>query len=116
MLAARPDAYIVLLGVTHENSTMFHHVEEMAGVPYHMQPGFATAAIIQGETRTTRHIMLHRYGTPRNFSVMEPLFVEQGIQRVGQIGAANVRLVHVPAMVRRTLRAVTADPRILCGT
>lgn len=114
MLAALPDAYILLLGVTHENSTMFHHVEEMAGVPYHMQSGLVAATIIQDETRTTRHIMLHHYGTPRNFSVMEPLFVEQGIQHTGQIGAATVRLVHIASMVRATLRAVAADPRILC--
>jgi aminoglycoside 3-N-acetyltransferase len=59
--------------------------------------------------------MLHRYGTPRSFSALEPLFVEQGIQRTGQIGAATVRLVHAREMVRVTLRALAADARILCA-
>jgi hypothetical protein len=44
---------------------------------------------------------------------MEPLFVEQGIQRTGTIGAATVRLIHAPRMVRATLRAVAADPTLL---
>lgn len=114
-LAALPDAFIVLLGVTHESSTMFHHVEEMAGVDYHMQPGFVQATIVRGEERIRRHLLLHRYGTPRDFSVMEPLFLEQGIQRQVQIGAATVRLVNVAGMVRATLRAVMADKRILCA-
>lgn len=114
-LAALPTAYIVLLGVTHQSNTTFHHAEEMAGVPYHMQRGLAPATLMLGGERVTRHVMLHRYGTPRSFSALEPLFVEQGIQRTGQIGAATVRLVHAREMVRVTLRALAADARILCA-
>ncbi len=114
-LAALPTAYIVLLGVTHESNTTFHHVEEMAGVDYHMQRGLAPATIVLGEVRITRHVMLHRYGMPRNFSVVEPILVEQGIQRTGQVGAATVRLVHAREMVRVALRAVAADAQILCA-
>ena len=57
---------------------MFHHVEELAGAAYHMQPGFVQATIIVAGHRITRHLMLHRYGTPRNFAVMEPLFIAAG--------------------------------------
>ena len=113
-LAALDDAYIVLVGVTHESSTLFHHVEEMAGVDYHMQPGFVEATIVLGEETVTRRIMLHRYGAPRNFSVMEPLFIERGIQRQAVVGNASIRLVKVAGMVRTTLRALLADKRILC--
>ena len=113
-LAGLDDAYIVLLGVTHESRTMFHHVEELAGVDYHMQEGFVEATIVLEERRITRHVMLHRYGAPRNFSVMEPLFVEQGVQRQALVGNALVRLVNVAGMVRTTLRALLADKRVLC--
>jgi aminoglycoside 3-N-acetyltransferase len=114
-LAARDDAYIVLLGVSHESNTTFHHVEEMAGVDYHMQPELVRATILLGGQAHIRHIMLHRYGAPRNFSRLEPLLVERGIQRQAQIGAATVRLVHAPGMVRLALRAVAANRRILCA-
>jgi aminoglycoside 3-N-acetyltransferase len=112
-LAQHEDGYILLIGVTHASNTTFHHVEELAGLPYHMQAGFTAAKIILQGTTHTRHVMLHKYGPARNFDVMEPLFLEQGIQRTGAIGAATVRLIHAPRMVRTTLRAVAADPTLL---
>lgn len=113
-LAACDDGYIALLGVTHDSNTTFHHVEEMAGVDYHMQPGLAAATILLDGQAHTRHIMLHRYGTPRNFARLEPALIERGIQRQTQIGGATVRLIHAAGMVRLALRAVAADSRILC--
>jgi aminoglycoside 3-N-acetyltransferase len=112
-LAQRENGYILLIGVTHSSNTTFHHVEELGALPYHMQPGFAAATLIVDGVPHTRHVMLHRYGPQRNFDVMEPLFLEQGIQRTGKVGEATVRLVHAQTMVRATLRAVTADPTIL---
>jgi aminoglycoside 3-N-acetyltransferase len=114
-LAAREDAYIVLLGVTHASNTTFHHVEELAGVEYHMQPGLVRASLLLDGQPQTRHIMLHRYGTPRDFDRLEPVFVERAIQRQAQIGKATVRLIHTASMVRVALRAVAADRRILCA-
>ena len=95
------------------SNTTFHHVEEVGGLPYHMQQGFAAATVIVDGTAHTRHVMLHKYGPARNFDVMEPFFLEQGIQRTGKVGEATVRLVHAPGMVRAALRAVAADPTIL---
>jgi aminoglycoside 3-N-acetyltransferase len=112
-LARRDDGYILLIGVTHESNTTFHHVEEMAGLPYHMQEGFAAATVVVDGKLQTRHVMLHKYGPQRHFDVMEPLLLEQGIQRTGRVGEATVRLVHAPGLVRAALRAVAADPTIL---
>jgi aminoglycoside 3-N-acetyltransferase len=112
-LARREDSYILLIGVTHNSNTTFHHVEELGGLPYHMQPGFASATVVVNGAAHTRHIMLHKYGPARNFGVMEPFFLEQGIQRTGIVGVATVRLIHAPGMVRTTLRAVAADPTLL---
>ena len=112
-LAHQDDGYILLIGVTHRSNTTFHHVEEVAGLPYHMQPGFAPATVIVDGAAHTRHVMLHRYGPARNFDVMEPFFLEQGIQRTGKVGEASIRLVHARGMVRAALRAVAADPTIL---
>lgn len=114
-LAQCDDSYVLLIGVTHNRNTLFHHVEELAGVAYHMQPGLAAAQVMLAGVAHVRHIMLHRYGTPRNFSVMEPLFLEQGIQHTSHVGAAAVHLVHAQTMVRTTLRALAADPLLLCA-
>ncbi|MEA3334302.1 MAG: AAC(3) family N-acetyltransferase [Chloroflexota bacterium] len=114
-LAKMPDSFVLLIGVDHQKSTMFHYVEEMVGVEYHMQPGFARARIIVNGEQTFRHVMLHRYGTPRDFNRMEPLFLEQGIQRDTSIGNTAVRLVNVAGMVRTTTRALSADTGVLCA-
>lgn len=113
-LARRPDGYILLLGVTHESNTTFHHAEEAVGVDYHMQPGLAQARIIVGGRAQVRHVMLHRYGTPRYFGVMEPILAERGIQTQAQIGNAQVKLVNAMDMVRVTVCCLRANKRILC--
>jgi len=110
-----PDSFILLIGVTHTSNTTFHHVEEAAGLDYHMQPGFAKATIIASDREITRHLILHAYGTPRNFDIMEPLFLERGIQQNDIIGAATLRLINAQKMVDLTLQCVKADKHILCA-
>ena len=113
-LARQSDGYILLIGVDHQSSTMFHHVEEVVGVDYHIQAGFAKAKLVIDGQATYRHYMLHRYGTPRNFNLMQAIFIERAIQKTFQIGASTLRLVNVSEMVALTARCLTADPRILC--
>ncbi len=104
---------VLLLGVTHGSSTTFHHVEEIVGVPYHMQPGLVAAQVARGGEVRIIHLMIHRYGPRRGFERMEPLFRERGIQRDGQIGQAHVRLVDAYSMVQLTRLALLQDPTIL---
>jgi aminoglycoside N3'-acetyltransferase len=59
--------------------------------------------------------MLHKYGTARNFNIMEPVFLEQGIQRNIRVGSSEIRLVNVKGMVRTTTFALRANPHILCA-
>jgi aminoglycoside 3-N-acetyltransferase len=114
-LARCDDAYILLVGVDHQVSTTFHHVEEIAGVDYHMQGEPAQATIVTGPERVTRHILLHKYGTPRDFGVLEPMLVERGVQRDALIGDAEVRLIGVKGMVEIALRCLRANRRFLCA-
>ena len=115
-LAACDDSFILLIGVGLQVNTMFHHVEEIAGAEYQMQKGFARATIVVDGVDTYRHILLHKYGTPRDFEVMEPVLEERGIERRGRIGAADVRLIAAKPMVEVTLRCIRSNPRILCAT
>jgi aminoglycoside 3-N-acetyltransferase len=113
LLAREQQGYILLLGVTHQSNTTLHHVEELAGVPYHIQPGFVRARVLVGGVWTERNIMLHRYGSPRQFEVIEPMLVERGAQRMVSIGDAAVRLVEARAMVQLVLAALRVDPSLL---
>ncbi len=114
-LARRGDAYILLIGVDHEVNTTFHHVEEITGVDYHMQAEPARARIIVDGREVFRHILLHKYGPPRDFNVMDALLEERGIQVRARIGATEARLVQVRRMVEAAVRCVRANPRFLCN-
>jgi aminoglycoside 3-N-acetyltransferase len=113
-LAQIDSGCILLIGVNHQSNTTMHHVEELVGVGYHMQPGLARARILVDGTEVVRHILLHAYGSPRHFNIMEPLYLERGIQRSGQIGQATVRLIQSRAMVEITAQALRANARLLC--
>jgi aminoglycoside 3-N-acetyltransferase len=112
-LPTLPDSFILLIGVSHHSNTTFHHVEEVAGVDYHIQPGFAKATILAGGREITRHIMLHAYGSLRNFNIMETLYLERGIQQNGMIGNATLCLINARKMVDLTIQCLRADKRIL---
>ncbi len=112
-LAQLVDSYILLIGVDHECSTTFHCVEEMVGVDYHMQPGFARATLLVNGEEVYRHYMLHRYGAPRNFNRLEPLFIERGLQMSNRIGNATVRLVKTKETFQLAVRCLSTDHRIL---
>ena len=113
---AQSGGYILLLGVTHEVNTTFHLAEEIVGVPYHMQPGLVAAQVVERGRARTIHLMIHRYGSPRAFGRLEPAFRERGIQRDGQIGEAQVRLIHAGRMVELTCQALRQAPCILLAS
>ncbi len=112
-LAQSDNGYILLIGVNHQSNTTMHHVEELVGVQYHMQPGLARARIRVDGQEIVRHVMLHAYGNPRHFNIMEPLYLERGIQRSGQIGQGALRLIHARRMVEITAQALRANHHLL---
>lgn len=114
LLARDPAGRILLLGVTHASNTTMHHVEELVGVGYHMQPGFAVARIVIDGIEHVRHVMLHRYGQARDFERMEPVLIERGAQRNGTVGAAIARLINAPAMVAIVAAVLRVDHTALC--
>jgi len=113
---AHSGGYILLLGVGHEVNTTYHLVEEIVGVPYHMQPGLVAAQVIEGGKGRTIHLMIHRYGSPRAFGRLEPALCERGIQRDGQIGQAHVRQVDAGRMVDLACHVLRQDPGILLAS
>lgn len=111
---AQVGGQILFLGVTLDSNTTFHAAEELAQVPYHLQPEPVVATVIGYEGEVRQHsILIHAYGTPRNFRSFEPLFAKQGVLRLGRIGGATVRLVEAGPMMDMTLPLLEKDPWIL---
>jgi aminoglycoside 3-N-acetyltransferase len=101
---------ILLLGCGHESNTTLHHVEEVAGVRYHLQPLPVRAVIRCGDRMDSRSYWVHRYGTPRNFAAIEPLLQERRIQVEGAVGNATTRLIPASALVALGLDVLRAAP------
>lgn len=114
LMAQLDEAFIVLLGVDHESDTTLHHVEELAGSDYHMQPEPVLATIKDGDAETTRTTFLHIYGQERDFCAVEEPMIQRGYQKNVQIGNATVRFARTKPLVQLTLAALRANPRFLC--
>jgi aminoglycoside 3-N-acetyltransferase len=111
---AERDGYVLLFGVDLECVTLFHTVEELAGVPYHMQPALVDAVVIDWEgNEKTYRIGIHQYGTPRNFSIMEPRLKDAGVLKKGRVLESTTRLIRARPLVGLTLDALRHDPLLL---
>ncbi|MBT3996151.1 MAG: AAC(3) family N-acetyltransferase [Chloroflexi bacterium] len=113
-LAQLENGYVLLVGVGYDSVTTFHHVEELAAADYHMQKGFTKATLVIDGENIERHYMLHQWGTARDFNIMQPLFIERGVQKMTRIGDSEVRLLHAPSIRQITLECLRSDSRILC--
>lgn len=110
----KADGFILLIGVTHQSSTTMHYIEEVAEVPWHMQPGIALSTIKCADGRIAEiPVMLHEYGTPRDFTRLEPEFLAKGIQVNGRIGESTIRLIKGREMVQLVLNRMKEDLEIL---
>ncbi len=108
---------IVFIGVSLECCTVLHGVEELAHCDYHMQPEPALAAIIDARGRRLRkYVRIHRWGTPRNFRILEPALTARNIMRRGCIGAAEVRVVQARPLIETALELLEENPRALCAS
>ncbi|SDD55219.1 aminoglycoside 3-N-acetyltransferase [Sanguibacter gelidistatuariae] len=110
-LAADPDGVVLLLGCDHESNTTLHHVEELAGVSYHLHPEPVPGVVRFFDRTETRDYWVHSWGTPRRFSAIEPLLDQRGLQTRRAVGAADARLMSAGLLVTLALDVLRADPR-----
>jgi Aminoglycoside 3-N-acetyltransferase len=89
-------------------------VEELAGVPYHMQREPAPARVARPDgTWEEISTRLHLWRWERDFPRVEPLLVEAGAQRTGMVGQARGRLIDARAMRDLLLPLLWRDPLFL---
>jgi aminoglycoside 3-N-acetyltransferase len=111
----RDNGWILLLGnVTQESNTTLHCLEELAGVPYHLQPLPTDGVVIDASGQ--RHVVrnrLHLWGWERNFLKVDGPLASQGAVRSGAVGTSTSRLIAVGPLVDVVLPRLQADPLYL---
>jgi len=106
---AADGGYILLLGCDHDRNTTLHAVEAAADAPY-LAPKTASWIDAKGSVREKEY---QRFPGPhRNFIGVDRLLREAGVQRVGRIGTAVVRLIKSKAMIDLLVPRVRADPNL----
>ncbi len=105
---------ILLVGVDHNSNTTFHTAEEYAKCPFHMLDEPALATIVDYERKTRQVVVnLHRWGTERNFNLLEEEFLLQGIEKIGRIGQAKCRLIEAAPMIEIIVSYLVKEPYYL---
>jgi aminoglycoside 3-N-acetyltransferase len=99
------DGQVLLLGVGHDSNTTMHLAENLAGVRYRMPV----------------RLRIHKDGQPEwfeyaevnhcchNFRTMDGWLDEHGLQRKGQVGHAQARLIRSRAVVEVALQHLKLD-------
>ncbi|MEI6845973.1 MAG: AAC(3) family N-acetyltransferase [Candidatus Firestonebacteria bacterium] len=90
---AEKNGYYLFVGVNLDSCTFMHTLEEITGVPYHLQVEKVSAKIITGKSPLTRDLYIHKYGTRVYFAKVEPLLLEKGALIKGKIGEAEALLL-----------------------
>lgn len=103
---------ILLIGVTQQCNTSYHHAEEVAGAPIVLQDRKMdiTLTDLQGFPHTMRDTALHKWHYSRDYDAFDPDMLRQGICRIGLLGKAIVRVVDAAGLRRLLVRALLADP------
>ena len=112
---------LLLGGVTHDSNTSIHCIEEIAGVPYHLQPEFTNGKVSlpdgdQVIVRNRLHIWQQQYShlnLPRDFTVASEPLIAAGGQRSRRIGKTDSTLIDAPAMREVLVPILQRDPLFL---
>jgi aminoglycoside 3-N-acetyltransferase len=87
--------WILQIGdVTQDSNTTLHCLEELAEVPYHLQPQATEGIVI--DANGGRHIVrnrLHLWKWDREFTKVDASLEAAGATRVGHVGLATARLI-----------------------
>jgi aminoglycoside N3'-acetyltransferase len=100
------DGKVLLLGVGHDANTTLHLAELMADVPYR-SPGYCN--VLKDGQRTRIDYGENNHCCMR-FALADDWLRREGLQREGQIGHADARLMRSRDLVRLAVAHLTRDP------
>lgn len=105
---------ILLVGCSHTSNTSLHMVEELANLPYHLQPGRARFSVTD---RAGNPVMVdtafHSWDHKRDFEAVRTLLAGTAAQQQGWVGSADALLVDSGAMTRILVDVLDRDPEFL---
>lgn len=107
--------YILLAGVDQESNTSIHSCEEIAGVPYHLQPDVVKVNITgyDGEKLTVAN-RLHNWEKPEtDFNKLDELLESKGIMKKYRVGSSLIRLINAYEMFEFTVGLLRKTPDYL---
>jgi aminoglycoside 3-N-acetyltransferase len=103
---------VLLLGVTHGESTTLHLAESLAGVPYSVE--HPCVVEVAGVARTV--LIAETDHCCRRFGLADAWLRARGLQREGKVGDADARLCDARDLVAVAVEHLGADPLIfLCA-
>ncbi len=103
---------VLLLGVTHSESTMLHVAESVANVPYSV----AYPCVVEVDGIPERVMIPETDHCCRGFRRMDEWLAARGLQREGQVGNANAKLVGARDIMAVAVERLAQDPLVfLCA-
>ena len=111
---AEANGTIVLLGCSQNSNTMVHCCEEVARVPYHLQPQFTAGRVIADNREVIVNNRLHDWSKPpTDFNKIEPLLLDCGAMRSVTIGQATAHVISAAKMLNSVVAALKQLPEFL---
>ena len=109
--------WILLLGAMQTSNTTLHCLEEVAGVPYHLQDEWTDGVVVDvsGERHVVRN-RLHVHGWKRDFPKIDAPLRERGVLRIGHVGLAETRLMRASGLADVLLPLLRHDPLYLLAS
>jgi aminoglycoside 3-N-acetyltransferase len=103
---------VLLLGVTHGESTILHVAESIAGVPYSIEH---PCVVVRGGV-AEREMIAETDHCCRGFCKMDGWLAELGLQREGKVGHADAKLGDARDIVAVAVEHLAEDPLVfLCS-
>ena len=105
---------ILLLGAGQDSNTTLHCLEELADVPYHLQPDVTECVVVdaRGKEVVVRN-RLHLWRWQRDFARIDVPLREAGAMQIGRVGQAEARLIRAEALATVILPLIEDDPLYL---
>ncbi len=103
---------VLLLGVTHGESTTLHVAESLAGVPYAVEH----PCVVEIDGRPVQVSIAETDHCCRGFHQLDGWLTARGLQREGRVGSAAAKLVRARDLVAVALEHLAVDPLVfLCA-
>ncbi len=105
------DGQVLLLGVTHGESTTLHLAEALAGVPYSV----SHPCVVERDGVLGTELIAETDHCCTRFQLADDWLRARGLQREGKVGRADARLCASRDLVAVALERLAADPLVfLC--